>query len=104
VKTKGLQTLDQQTLDQQTLGTDVPAASANGWIVVIMPPPPSLPDPMVITGSLCSAAARLVTAYSYKIGGYRTLRSPLSTQGHDKVGTARDRTQLTRTHPLMSFR
>ena len=34
---------------QQTLGQDAPAASANGWIVVIMPPPPSLPVSMVIT-------------------------------------------------------
>jgi hypothetical protein len=28
----------QQTLGQQTLGKDAPAANANGWIVVIMPP------------------------------------------------------------------
>jgi hypothetical protein len=31
------------TSGQQTLGTEVPAAHSNSWIVVIMPPPPSLP-------------------------------------------------------------
>jgi len=42
-QTLGQQTLGQQTLGQQTLGKEAPAAIANGWIVFIMPPPPSLP-------------------------------------------------------------
>jgi hypothetical protein len=28
---------------KETLGNEAPTAIANGWIVIIMPPPPSLP-------------------------------------------------------------
>jgi hypothetical protein len=33
----------QQTLREQTLGKESPAAIPDAWIVIIMPPPPSLP-------------------------------------------------------------
>ena len=68
MKTKGLQTLDQQTLDQQTLdpqtldqqtlGKDAPAASANGWIVVIMPPTFIAPSSMAVTDRRAGSFAR----------------------------------------------
>src|SRR5579863_835809 len=79
------------------------AAKRGLRIVVIMPPLPSLPDSMVITGSLCSAAARLLSAYSHKIGG---TNATLATQysGPRQGRNARDWTQLTRTHCSMSYR
>jgi len=90
VKTKGLQTLDQQTLDQQTLGKDAPAASANGWIVVIMPPTFIAPSSMAVTdrraGSFArpSEAARVLhllhdshkQAFSLRILAYSDVREP----------------------------
>jgi hypothetical protein len=97
VKTKGLQTLDQQTLDQQTLdqqtlGKDAPAASANGWIVVIMPPTFIAPSSMAVTdrraGSFAgpSEAACILhllhdshkQAFSSRILAYSDVKAPRS--------------------------
>jgi hypothetical protein len=42
-RTRGQQTLRKRTLGKGAPGAFAPAATANSWIVVIMPPPPSLP-------------------------------------------------------------
>jgi hypothetical protein len=78
--------LGQKGLGRVTLAARAPADVMS--LVVIMPPPPSRPDPMVLTDGFCSlCAVRPVDCY---------LLFRLFKIGHS-------RTQLTRTHFSMSY-
>src|ERR1700733_6876855 len=55
----GQYTLAQQALCQQTLGAMAPTVLENWWNFIVMPPPPSLPDSMVIDKCLVAPAPKL---------------------------------------------
>jgi len=90
-----------KTKRQQTLGEEVPAALADWSTAVIMPPPPSLPDPMAVAGSRAGSVAWPSEAacvfhlpYDPRTQGY-----PSSRLHYGDAGAARSWTKLSRTHP-----
>jgi hypothetical protein len=77
-------------LGHQALGAMAPAVLENWRIFIVMPPPPSLPDSMVIDDRPVDPRPETCTL-------------SLRIQFCDRVRTARVRTHLARTHPSMSF-
>jgi hypothetical protein len=78
------------------------------WIVVIMPPPPSLPDSMVIAACSCSATARLLAAHFQYVGGSYKPPSSIRTQDLERKTMSKFESHATgHSSPapiLMSFR
>jgi hypothetical protein len=100
VKTRG-----QRTLGQYTLGKDAPAAGANEWIVVIMPPTSIVPSSMVVTDCRAGSFAppsEAACVFHLLHNAHKQVFS-LRILDYDYVRAARSWTQLSRTHFSMSF-
>jgi len=84
----GQKTLGQQGLGQATLAR-APADVMS--LVIIMPPPPSLPDPMVPTDGFCSLymqSGRLTVICASSPGRKAALRSETANATGSKLDTA----------------
>jgi hypothetical protein len=106
VKTGGQQTLRKQPLGKEAPAAIAPAALANGWIVVIMPPTSIAPSSMVVTDCRAGSFAlpsEAACVFHLLYNAHKQVFS-LRILDYGNVRAARSWTQLPRTHSFsMSF-